>query len=176
MILNILNNYQRPIIYCMLPILFLLLIDITAFAQDESTGEAHSTNVRWSAKSDVITISYDLIGSPDVKYSVSAIMKSEKDTTFNLIPFSVEGDIGEGYFAGTSKQIVWYYRRDYPKGLKTEEYYFEIYVKPIEQPKTWIYYAVGAAAVTGGLIALLVKGKQSSEQSVVDLPMPPGRP
>ena len=176
MIFNILNHYQRPIIYCMLPMLFLLLTDIAAFSQDKPSGEAHSTNVRWSAKSYVITISYDLIGSPDVKYNVSAVMKSEKDTTFNLIPFSVEGDIGEGYFAGTSKQIVWYYRRDYPKGLKTEEYYFEIYVKPIEQPKTWIYYAVGAAAVTGGLIALLVKGNQSTGRSVIELPMPPGRP
>jgi len=55
-------------------------------------------------------------------------------------------------------------------------YYFEIHVKPSEKRYTWIYYAVGAAAVTGGMIALLAGHKQSNQQSVIELPLPPGRP
>jgi len=177
MIFNRLTYYKRQIILGMLPLLFLFLIDVSSFGQNKNIDEAYCANVKWAANADVVTITYDLVGNPQTKYKVDIVLKKEINPEFHLVPFFVEGDIGDGYFAGSSKQIIWYYQKEFPQGLKEDDgYYFEIHVKSVEKRFTWIYYAVGAAAVTGGMIALLAGHKGGNQPSVINLPTPPGRP
>jgi hypothetical protein len=41
----------------------------------------------------------------------------------------------------------------------------------------WIYYALGAAALAGGVVALLISKNQNGQSSAAsELPTPPGRP
>lgn len=178
MILTTLLRYQRPIIIALLPLLCLLLLDVTAFAQDKTkpSEEAKTANIKWQTKEDVIVINYDLNESSDNKYLVSVVMKREGYPAFSVTPVSTEGDIGTGFFAGVGREIRWYYRRDIPQGLQGTGYYFEFHVKAVKESSSLLYYVVGAVAVTGGLIALLVSRGQDTTVPPLELPTPPGRP
>ncbi len=167
---------RRPIILAVMPFLMMLLLDVPAFGQSTQTGATKGTNVRWSMKGDIIVINYDLTGPPDDKYEVDVVMKKDNDSSFIALPMAVEGDIGQGYFAGTGREIRWFYRRDYPQGFEGEGYYFEIGVKPLIEKSNTLYYALGAAAVAGGLLVFLLTRNQSTSPPVSELPNPPGRP
>ncbi len=97
-------RYQKPILLGLLPLLFALLIDVPAFAQEKSSDEEKPTNVKWSTKEDTIIINYDLNSPAEEKYDVSIIMKREGDDAFSIVPSAVEGDIGVGLFAGSGKR------------------------------------------------------------------------
>lgn len=172
------SRFQRPIILALLPFLCTLLVWTPAFARKSGTTEdPKSSNVKWTTKNDVIIINYDLLGSPDDKYIVSVLMKKEDDEALVIEPLSIEGDVGEGLFSGTNREIRWYYRKDYPQGLTGKGYYFEIQVKTISQSNMLIYYIAGGAAVVGGLVILLASKGQSTELPPAgDLPLPPVRP
>ena len=168
--------FQKPILLGLLPLLFALLIDVPAFAQEKSSDDEKPTNVKWSTKDETIIINYDLNSPAGEKYDISIVMKREGDESFAVVPSAVEGDIGVGLFAGTGREIRWYYRRDFPQGLQGGGYYFEIHIKMIKESSKLIYYIVGAAAVTGGLIVLLVSRNQNTTIPPLDLPTPPARP
>ena len=171
-----LSRYQRFVTLCMLPLVLFFLLEAPVVGQDKSSEEAHTTNVKWTTKGDVITVNYDLSGAADNKYEITVAMKKESDPSFNAIPRTVEGDVGEGVLAGTKKELQWYYRRDYPQGFQGEGYYFEIRVKPAHQQSTWLYYVIGGVAVTGGLVVLFASKNQSNPVISTELPMPPPRP
>ena len=167
---------RKPVIFGILPILFCLMTDIRAIAGQQSPDEeVQGTNIRWVVKDDVIVINYDLLESVDIKYRVDVIMKREGDEAFTAIPLTVEGDIGEGFFTGKNREIRWYYRRDYPSGFQGAGYFFEFRVEKIGQDNTVLYYALGAAAIAGGVIAFIVGGSQETPP-VVGIPTPPPRP
>ena len=180
MLLTILLRYRHPIILGVFPFLFFLLIDGAALAGSRrpvvGDEESRGTNVRWTTKGDVIVINYDLAGGADAKYKVQVIMKKENDPSFSIAPVTLEGNVGENVTAGTNREIRWYYRQDYPQGFQGEGYFFEIQVQELKGQSTWVYYMVGAAAVTGGVVALLLSRNQNSTPPQVELPMPPDRP
>ncbi len=176
MIINRLAARQRPIIVGVMPFLLLLLLEVPVFGQDKSGGAVQGTNIRWSTQGDIIVINYDLNGPADEKYEVDVVMKKETDPSFVAIPRTMEGDIGEGFFAGTGREIRWYYRRDYPQGFEGEGFYFEIHVKPMIERSNTLYYALGAAAVAGGLLVYLLTRNQNTTVPSSELPMPPSRP
>ena len=171
------SRYQRLITIVVLPVLALFLFHEPAEARKRKDEEPKVTNIRWVTKNDMIVVNYDLKGSSDAKYEIDIVMKNEKDATFSLVPTSVDGDIGQGMFAGTNREIRWYYRHDYPKGFEGAGYYIEIHAKTVGGQSNLLYYIIGAAAVTGGVIALVVgKGQSSGGNGITYLPMPPGRP
>ncbi len=174
MIMKHLLRYQRQIVLAVLPFLAALLLHSPVMAQQEDE-KPQGTNVKWTVKDDIIVINYDLKTDPDLKFKVDVVMKRETDPAFSAAPVTTEGDIGEGYFAGTNREIRWYYRRDYPQGFEGEGYYFEIHVQEIGKESKWLYYAVGAAAIAGGVIAFLVS-KNQNELPPGGIPLPPGRP
>jgi hypothetical protein len=174
MMINMIFDFRRIIIFGLLPIVFILWLNIPSLAQS-SSDEIQPTNVKWTVKNEVIVVNYDLTGSSNLKYSLNVIMKRESDSTFSAVPVTVEGDIGEGYFAGTNKEILWYYRRDFPQGLQGEDYYFEIHVKPVAKDNSLLYYIAGGVAVTAGIVALLVH-KNPGTPPPTELPFPPVRP
>lgn len=176
MIINKLFYYRRTIIIGIMPFLICLLIDIPCLAQEKSPDEPRSANMRWTIKDEVIIINYDLVGALDTKYNVQVEMKRKNNPSFAAIPVTVEGDVGEGYFAGTNREIQWYYRKDFPEGFKGEGYYFEIQVKPIGHQNMTLYYVAGGVAVVGGLVALLASKSKSTTTQPSELPIPPGRP
>ncbi len=170
-------SYRRGMA-CGLLVLFLsMVIDIPAFAQGQSSREVRGTNIKWALKENLIVITYDLNGSSEDTYDVSIALRNERDSSFSIIPATVEGDIGAGQFAGVEREIRWYFRKDFPQGFQGEGYYFEIFVKPIQQKSNLLYYVVGGAAVTVGIVALLL-GTSSPERPppTLYLPGPPVRP
>jgi len=171
-----LSRYQRTLTLCLFPLVLFFLLEAPVVGQDKAAQEPQATNVKWTTKGDVITIDYDLPGAKENKYEITVMMKKDGDPSFNATPLTVEGDIGEGVLAGEKREIQWYYRRDYPQGLQGEGYFFEIRVKALKQQNTWLYYVIGGAAVTGGLVALLLSKGQSNPVISNELPMPPPRP
>jgi hypothetical protein len=171
------SKYNRIIVSGLLPLLTLLLIIDPAMAGQEPAQDegVQPTNVKWSVKDDIIIINYDLSSNPDSKYRVDVTMKRESDPEFTAVPLTIEGDVGEGYFAGKNREIRWYYRRDYPQGFQGEGYYFEIRIVETGKESVWLYYAIGAAAVTGGVLAFLIS-KNQGDIPVGTIPGPPGRP
>ncbi|HUN65086.1 MAG TPA: hypothetical protein VMW43_03230 [Bacteroidota bacterium] len=172
-------NIRRPITLLLLPCVLLLILHQKASARTDDAGSADATisNIRWTTKGDVIIINYDLNGAADTRYSVDIVMRQESDPGFNIIPKTVEGHIGQGAFAGMNREIRWYYRRDYPRGFEGEGYYFEIHVQTMSEKSMLLYYIIGAAALTGGVAALLLgKGTGSTFNGNLELPAPPARP
>jgi hypothetical protein len=177
MILTTLSQRRFLTLHVLLPAITVFLLTYPVSAEPEGKSDASITNIRWTSKKDVITINYDLNGTADQKYSVDIAMKKDNDSTFFIIPTTVDGDVGSEVAAGTNREIHWYYQHDYPKGFAGPGYYFEIHVKLVEQQSNLLYYIVGAAALSGGVVALLIgKGQNSTFRSNLDLPMPPGRP
>ncbi|HUL43500.1 MAG TPA: hypothetical protein VLY03_03995 [Bacteroidota bacterium] len=176
MIFNILLRIQKPVILGLLPVLGVFLMGDLSIAQQKASDEEKTSNIKWSTKEDVITINYDLNSPTENRYDVSIILKREGDDTFSIVPVAVEGDIGIGPFAGPGREIRWYYRRDLPEGLQGSGYYFEIHVKMVKEGSNLIYYIIGGAAVTGGIIALLLARGQNTTVPPLDLPTPPARP
>jgi len=170
-------RYRRMITLGILPVFLLCSIITPALAQKRTDGEIQATNIRWKTLGDIITINYDLVAPPNEAYQVSVFMKRESDSAFTFTPVSIEGDVGKGYFSGTYREIRWNYRADYDERIQGDDYYFEVQVKSIGSIKKWLYYALGAAAVTGGLIVILASGGgNGGTNPVVELPMPPARP
>ena len=170
------SRCQRSLTLCLFPLVLFFLLEAPAVGQEKAAQEATTTNVKWTTKGDVITVNYDLTGAAETKYEITIAMKKDSDPAFNAVPLTVEGDVGEGVLAGTKKEIQWYYRRDYPQGFQGEGYYFEIHVKTLKQQSTWLYYVIGGAAVTGGILALVLSKGQSNPVISNELPMPPARP
>lgn len=171
------SRIERSVSAVLLPVMLLFLLLAPCQAQEQDTGQARSSNVKWVTKGDIILITYDLEGTPETNYEVFIAMKREHDTTFSVIPRTIEGSIGEGVTAGTGREVRWYYRRDYPLGFSPKEYYFEIQIRKMEEHSNLIYYVAGAAAVAGGIIAVILGTNQpSGPPPPGDLPVPPVRP
>lgn len=174
--LNIFMKIRKPVIFGMLPLFLFLMTDLPALAGNEPMAQdVQGTNIRWVVKDEVIIINYDLLEAADIKYRVNVIMKREGDDEFAAVPLTVEGDVGDGFFAGKNREIRWYYRRDYPSGFQGAGYYFEFRVEKIGEDNSMLYYALGAAAIAGGVIAFIV-GRSQEEPPVVGIPGPPARP
>src|SRR5258708_4694430 len=87
-------------------LIIVLLIPWGIWARDIGS-EIKVSNVRFETKEKNIVIHYDLSGAKDNEYNVIVQLRKESDSTFAFTPQNIEGDIGKGYFAGTSRTIVW---------------------------------------------------------------------
>lgn len=177
MTILIFSRFERLIAASLLPFLLLFIVPAPSRAQDKAAEEVRGSNVRWTKKSDVIIINYDLVGSQDAKHEVKLVMRKDKDDLFIFVPKNVDGHIGEGVVAGPDREIRWYYRAEFPLRIENEEYYFEIQVERMNEASRFMYYIAGAAAVAGGIIAIIVSKNQSAGPELDrNLPSPPVRP
>jgi hypothetical protein len=149
------GRYRRVVTFGLLFFLFLMFINVSVLARGHNGDDVHVTNINWSIERDVIIIMYDLNAPTDNKYDISITLLREGVPTFSVAPRAVEGDMGQGYFAGTARTIKWHFRDDIPEGLYGEGYYFQIAVKPVSGGLAWYTVALGVAIV-GGVVALLV--------------------
>ncbi len=171
-------KYRRPIITVLMCCLLSMLFDISAFARTMPDDEIFVRNQDWTVRGDVAIISFDLVAPADKNYKVSIVLRRESDNSFRVVPKSVSGVIGEGKFAGTGREVRWFYTNDIPGGLKGNDYYFEIVVEPIGAGSAWLYYVLGGAAVAGGGAAyfILQGSKAAAATGTNELPAPPPRP
>jgi hypothetical protein len=173
-------SIRRPISYVALVSLMLFYLPVGSFAQDPRDVSPRLTNLDWKIEGNVVTVTYDLLGSVDKTYVVAVALLRENDPRFKLVPKSVSGNIGIGKFAGTGRVIVWDYRKDIPQGLFGDGYYFEVIVtEATGNSNTWLYYLLGGAAVAGGGAAYLLQIQSKSPPSAgpsSELPTPPARP
>ncbi|HYQ85630.1 MAG TPA: hypothetical protein VES59_00160 [Bacteroidota bacterium] len=176
MIMKTIDRSKSVIIPALVPLLLLLFLGTPVFGQGRSGEEVQTSNVKWSIKDDVILLNYDLMGSPDDEFDLSIALKKEGDASFAVVPKAAEGDIGRGYFAGKGREIRWFYRTDNPGGFSGEGYYFEIHVQLVKKESKLLYYALGAAALAGGILALIVSQKPVPPTPPYELPGPPARP
>jgi len=161
--MNAILKYRHVIILGLLPFLCIMLMKTPAYAgRDSDNREISTARVKWVVKNDIIIIKYDLKTDPGKKIKVDILMKNETDTTFTAELSTVHGAIGEGYYLGDSHEVRWQYRRDYPNGFAGEGYFFEVRVQEAEKESPWIYYALGAAAIAGGVVALIISNGQEA--------------
>ena len=170
-------KYERPLIIGLFPFLLMLLLQLPIFAQEKVPEEGHASNIKWTTRGDIIVINYDLSGGEDSKFEVTFTMKKDNDTSFAVVPRTIDGDIGGGIAIGSNHEAQWYYRRDYPLGFSGKGYYFEVQVKKMEFHSNLIYYIAGGVALAGGIIAIIAsKNQPSGPPPPGDLPYPPVRP
>ena len=138
-------------------------------------------NVNLEIRQEIAIITYDLVSSDTDTYEISAALVKEGDSRFRIPVRSATGDIGQGKFGGTRRQIQWEWRKDLPKDFKGgSEYSVEVSATRIEGGggSSWLYYVLGGALIAGGVV-VLVGGKKSGDQSTGTTPLPstpPGRP
>jgi hypothetical protein len=138
-------------------------------------------NVSHSVSNEDIIITYDLNGTTEQFYEVKLILRRSNHSNFRYVPQALTGDVGEGYFAGTGKKIIWKIEKDFPSGLPGDDYYFEVMVKEISSSSnifTWV--GAGIAAAAAAVITYIVINSSSSSDEgnggSSGLPPPPGRP
>jgi hypothetical protein len=169
-------GWQRRISGILILAFIVTLTDIPAFARPGAETSIRVTNQEVRVEGDVALISYDLEAPEGGTYIVTVELRRENDPSFGLVPSNLSGDIGEVKSPGPQKLIRWEYLRDFPVGLRGEDFYFRIEVSRAGG-FPWLWVALGSAAVAGGVVAI-VAGKSSSgpaQPGTQELPMPPAR-
>lgn len=161
----------RPL--CLLLVSLLLaepLAPSLAFSGEDITVK----NVRFEVSGNRILITYDLTGPSDQTYIIKVTLKRRQIPSYENVPKTVSGDIGEGKYSGTGRQINWEMLRDYPNGLEGDDYYFRIEAKMISQGSNFLYYLGGGVAVVGAAAYFLLVKKATVDEG--NFPQPSGRP
>jgi len=166
---------RRRFIALLMAVLFTsALADLPAFAGSDAPIRVSNQDVH--IEGDIVVITYDLDAPEGTACSVTVELRRESDPSFTFVPRSLTGDIGEVKPGGPGKVIRWEYLREFPVGLRGDDYYFRIEaVKPGGFP--WFWVGLGAAAAVGTTVVLF-KGKATStgaQPGTQDLPLPPAR-
>ena len=129
-------------------------------------------NVTFRWENDTVFITYDLQGKADKKYPVSLMLSSASDVSFSHVPQAVSGDIGK-VTPGTGKEIVWQFTKDFPDGLRGEDFVFTLSAET--RKSLWPYYLLGGgAALLGGVAYLATQTGDDAEDTtgsiVINIP------
>ena len=144
---------------CIIPIMVLLFIFKTSFAQDVKVKD-----VRFEQKGEDIFVYYDLEGNFHKKYKVSLSLSDNFGSTFTIKPRSVRGDVGENMVAGNNKQIIWHMTKDFPEGLEGEGFVFGVEAEQTGGGSKSLYYILGAGVV-GGVVYFITKSVKEESTS-----------
>lgn len=158
--------------------LFLLTINVSAFAQDEES-ETNVANVRVSKQGRInLFIEYDLEGSEGDLFTVSLTVKLKSDSAYAYTPINVIGDVGANIQAGNNKRISWRISDEYIPAFDGDDVQYVISAISASEGSGAGLYIVGGVAVVGlaVVIAVLSSGKDDPTQTTNAFPLPPGRP
>jgi len=136
------------------------------------------TNISFRLVGPRVVITYDLEGPESDMFRTRLSLRKESDSTFIVVPIKVGGDVGEGVYPGTNKQITWDFLSEFPGGLEGTDYYFTVDAEVYSPRSNLIYWISGALAVAGAAAAYLLGTKASASASTTDtgFPTPVGRP
>jgi len=141
----------------------------------ESQSDALA-NVRLRREEDRLVVQYDLEGESD-EYEVELLLSTNGGTSFEPLPETVEGQVGEGVMPGPDRQIVWAVLEDLPKGLSGSGNRLRVAVEP--DGGGGVLWVLGSALVAGaGATAAAVLGVFGGESGgggggLPDSPPPP---
>jgi hypothetical protein len=150
-------------------------LDVNEMRKKAQQAQANPQQLKYQIvdvqeKDGLFTIRYDLNDSNEYEYTVSLLLFRESNPQFSVKPKTLRGDIGQGKFSGTGRQIIWDSRQDLKRALVGNDFYFVLYIQKIEPshfPWTW----VGIGGVAAGAAAiLLLSHKSSSEPGSTELP------
>jgi hypothetical protein len=160
---------------CQYPVLLLIGVFILNY---EILSQSIS-NVSFEVSGEDIHISYTLTPSSTDDFEISILLKRINDGSFNYLPQSLSGDIGEGQFSGINRVIIWEVSETEMSMLDGDDFYFEVFANKLKKSEgiPW-YYFVGTAAVGGAVAAaVLLGGKdETSSPTTQNFPLPPDRP
>jgi len=134
-----------------------LIIPVILFYSGIITAQDFSvSNVKFEQRGESIIVQYDLIGNRNNKYKISLLLSDDYGKTYNLLPRTVEGDIGKNIEPGTNKQIIWFLKRDISEGLHGEGFVFAVDAELQKGVSKLPYYLLGAGVV-GGIVYFVTK-------------------
>ena len=162
----------RPL--CLL-LVSLLLAEPLAPSLAFSREDISVKNVRFEVSGNKIVIRYDLAGPVDRVYQVKMSVKRRQLPSYELIPKVLAGDIGEGKFGGSNRQITWEILQDSPNGLEGDDYFFHIEAALVPAGSNLVYY-LGGAAVAVGAAAYFLLVKKTTTVDEGSFPQPAGHP
>lgn len=122
-----------------------------------------------------VTITFNVIGSVEEEYEIILYIMLENDKASKIKLEKVEGDVGEGKFAGVGRQIRWD-RLELKNPREGAKYQFALEIRKASGGGIpWYLYPAAAAA---GVVAYIAVKKPSSPPSTVasQIPIPPARP
>lgn len=135
-------------------------------------------DVSFEVSGEQIIIYYSLNSNPGDLFDISIHLKRLNDQSFDYVPQSLTGDIGDDQSAGIGKIIKWDVDEDEMAMFDGDDFYFEVFAEKIKPSGgiPWYYYA-GTAAVGGAVAAVLLGGSSDkSATTATKFPQPPGRP
>ena len=134
-------------------------------------------NVRYEILGTQLVIRYDLL-APGTTYRVRVVIRKESEKGFVYVPRLLSGDVGEGEFAGTNRQVTWDFLAEFPGGLEGDDFYFVVEAEKAPwKLSPWYYIVGGVAAVGAGAAYLLTQKNATSGSSLpAGFQLPVGRP
>ncbi len=167
----------KPLCYVLAWLICAEMVPGVVLAADD---EIAVRNVRYEVAGELVRIYYDLVGPLDKVHRVALFLRRVGDSTFAYRPVYLTGDVGSIVFPGEKRRITWDFLKDFPEGVRGDDYYFTVEAEMVETPGiNPLYWIGGGAAVVGGVLAivLLSKGdKTEPPPPVTGFPPPPGRP
>jgi len=139
----------------------------------ESQSDALA-NVRLRREEDRLVVQYDLEGDSD-EYEVELLLSTDGGTSFEPLPETVEGQVGEEVVPGPDRQIVWAALEDFPQGFSGSGNQLRVAVEP--DGGGGVLWVLGSALVAGAgataAAVLGVFGGESGGGGLPDSPPPP---
>ena len=166
----------KALCYILTALFIAELVPLAAIADDEVAVR----NVRYEVTGELVRIYYDLAGPNDKVHKVSLYLHREGDSTFTYRPVYLTGDVGSIVFPGEKRRITWDFLKDFPDGMKGDDFYFTVEAELVQAPGiNPLYWIGGGAAVVGGVLAIVLLSKGSNpvpQPNPSTFPQPPGRP
>ncbi|OGU70206.1 MAG: hypothetical protein A2V93_04025 [Ignavibacteria bacterium RBG_16_34_14] len=151
-----------------LSLIFILFTNGFIFSQEK-------VSATFEAVEGKVLIYYTVKGDPEKEYDVNVVLKRSGDSSFELVPENMSGDVGKGKFAGSRKTIIWNIKPEEEAQLEGEDFYFEVTAAEIKESSFPWLWVIGGAAVAGGTAAYFILSGNKTEETA-NLPGPPGRP
>lgn len=165
----------KALCYILAGLLLVELVPVTVHAEDEIGVR----NVQFEVTGELVRIYYDLVGPLDRVHKVGLLLRREGDNSFSYRPTYLTGDVGSVVFPGEKRRITWDFLKDFPEGLKGDDFYFTVEAELVQTPGiSPLYWIGGGAAVLGGVLAIVLmsKGEDNPPVQTPSFPLPPGRP
>jgi hypothetical protein len=145
------------------------LDNIPAYSQ-QPTGKIASVKTNQNS----VCLTYDLSGSTEKKYEVVLYLQRENDP-FSLRKLEkVEGDVGEGNYAGSGRTICWD-RNEITNPIVGARYQFVLEFREAKGGGLPWYLYAGAAVVGTAVYFAVSPGKSQEKAEPKSIPLPPPR-
>lgn len=118
---------------------------------DEQEKEVANTSLK--REGDRLVLTYDLIGDAEA-YAVELMLSTDGGNTYEPLPETVAGEVGNKIAPGDDKQVVWAAVEDFPRGITGSGNRLRLSVEP--GGGNGLYWVVGSVLTAGAGTAAAV--------------------